>query len=228
MGLYCIQVTWFVWFTCLLSCDHHEVVMGLNSKMIVCGFWKLLLSAWSLLIENVSGFYQSGIKSASDLHRLTSIPLSTIYDNLKRFRKGKSSERAPGSGPHRILESDDRRLLVAQLAVHHPAWSAAKIRNEAMKRGAPAVTTRTIQRTLKDLRYLKLVPKEIPSLNSDMKANWIDWFRRHLSDKCDITIFSDEKIFQFYRTKVKHWTKTGKSQSLHTLSKDHSGMALTT
>jgi hypothetical protein len=85
--------------------------------------------------------YEAGIRSASKLHRLTGIPLRTKYNNLERFEEGQSSERVSGSGRHRILKPGDRRR-VAQLAVHHPAWSAARIKNEAMKRETPKVTTR--------------------------------------------------------------------------------------
>ena len=153
--------------------------------------------------------YQSGIRSASKLHSLTNIPLRTIYDNLERFRQGRSSERAQGSGRHRILKPNDRRRI-AQLAIHHSAWPAAKIRKEATKRGTQKVTTRTIQGTLKNQGYVKLVPKKIPLLTRAMKANRVKWCKEHLNDKWDTTIFSDETIFQFYRTKGKQWTKRGK------------------
>jgi hypothetical protein len=74
----------------------------------------------------------------------------TIYNNLKRFQEGRSAERAAGDGQQRILKADDRRRI-AQLSVYHSVWSATKIRNEAMERATPEVTTRTIQGTLKNL-----------------------------------------------------------------------------
>jgi transposase len=153
--------------------------------------------------------YEGGIRSASRLHSITGIPLSTVYDNLKRFEEGRSWERAQGSGRHRILKPNDRRR-VAQFAVHHPGWSSARIRNEATKRGTPKVTARTIRGTLKGQGYIKLVPKKIPLLTRAMKANRVKWCKEHLNDKWDTTIFSDETIFQFYRTKKEQWTKHGK------------------
>ena len=155
--------------------------------------------------------YEAGIRSASRLHSLTRIPLRTIYNNLERFKEGRSAERAPGSRGHRILKPNDRRR-VAQFAVHHPGWSSTKIRNEAVKRGTRKVAARTIRRTLKLQGYLKLVPKKIPMLTRAMKANWVKWCYEHLNDKWDTTLFSDETIFQFYRNKKKQWTKHGKAR----------------
>ena len=37
--------------------------------------------------------YECGFKSAKKLHRLTAIPLSTIYDHLKRFQIGEGKAR---------------------------------------------------------------------------------------------------------------------------------------
>jgi hypothetical protein len=128
---------------------------------------------------------------------------------LERLEAGQSAERAPGSGRPRILKPNDRRRI-AQLAVHHPIWPAAKIRNEAMARGSPEVTTRTIEITLKNQGYLLFVPKEIPKLTPAMKANRVRWSKEHLDDDWDNTIFSDETIFQFYRTVAKQWSKRGK------------------
>jgi len=118
--------------------------------------------------ERIRVLFDCGIQSASELHQLTNIPLRTVYNNLKRFEAGRSTERASGDGRSRILESNDRRRI-AQLAVHHPAWSAAKIRAEAVKRGTSGVSTRTVERTLQVQGYIKLVPKEVPLLTPTMK-----------------------------------------------------------
>lgn len=150
--------------------------------------------------------YKAGIRSPSRLHKLTGIPLTTIYDNIKRFEEQRGAERAAGSGRHRILKPNDRRRI-AQFAVHHPGWSSIKIRNEAVKRGTRKVTGRTIRGTLKRQGYMKLVPKAIPMLTRAVKANRVKWCKEHLNDKWNTTIFSDETIFQFYRNKKKQWTK---------------------
>ena len=105
--------------------------------------------------ERLRHLYEAGFQSASDLHRLTSIPLRTISDNLKRFEAGKSSERAPGSGSNLILEPNDRRRI-AQLAFRHQLWpseNSVEIRNEAVKRGTQDVGPRTARKTLKDQEY---------------------------------------------------------------------------
>lgn len=152
--------------------------------------------------ERLRVLYESGIRSASTLQQLTKIPLRTIYDNLKRFEAGRSSERAGGDGRPRILKIEDRRRI-AQLAVHHPTWSAAKIGKEAVKRGTPNVSAKTIRRTLQGQGFVKLVPKQVPLLTPSMKQKRVEWCRQHLNDDFDTTIFSDESSFHFYRTKLK-------------------------
>jgi transposase len=153
--------------------------------------------------------YEARIRSALKLHSLTGIPLMTIRDNLKRFEEGRGAERAPGSGQPRILKPNDRRR-VAQLAAHHRSWPSVRIRDEAVKRGTRKVTDRTIRGTLKRQGYIKLIPRKIPMLTRAMKANRVKWCYAHLNDNWDTTIFSDETIFQFYRTSAKQWTKHGK------------------
>lgn len=159
--------------------------------------------------ERLRVLYESGIQSATELQERTGIPLRTIYHTLKRFREGSSTERASGSGRPRILDVTDRRRL-GQLARYHATWSAAQLGATASERGTPAVSARTIQRTLKDLGYILLVPKKIPLLTRRMKENRVEWCRRHLEEDCDTIIFSDESTFRFHRTTVKQWSKKGK------------------
>jgi transposase len=51
--------------------------------------------------------YECGIKSAKKL-QLTGIPLSTIYDHLKRFQTEKGKARKVGSGRPSKLNANDR------------------------------------------------------------------------------------------------------------------------
>lgn len=143
--------------------------------------------------ERLRALYESGIQPASEFHQLTSIPLRTVYNNLKRFEAGRSTEWTSGDGRSRILGSNDRKRI-AQLAVHHPAWSVAKIRAEAVKRGTSGVSTRTVKKALQVQGYIKLVPKEVPLLTPTMTEKRVEWCRKpplrhhHLFRRVDLSV----------------------------------------
>ena len=152
---------------------------------------------------------EAGIMEAQELHQKTGVPLSTVYSIKSRFLSGEPYERQSGSGRPQLLEANDRRR-VAQIARWHPKWSAARIGAAAENRGTVHVSARTIQRTLHDLGYLKLVPKKVPFLTAAHKRARCDWCRQFLEDDMKNVIFTDEAAFQFYRVSLKQWTKRGR------------------
>lgn len=155
--------------------------------------------------------YECGIKSAKKLHQFTGIPLSTIYDHLKRFQTGKGSKRKVGSGRPPKLSANDRRR-VAQLANFHEKWSATRIAQRAHKKGSPLVSRQTICRVLKEQGFLKLVPKIVPLLTQQHKDERVRWCQKYLNLDWAKVCFSDESKFEFYRCKVKVWCKARKSR----------------
>jgi transposase len=152
---------------------------------------------------------EAGITSARELHERTGIPLSTVYDAKNRFTSGESCERRSGSGRPPLLDANDRRR-VAQLARWHPKWSAARIGAAAQENGMVPASTRTVQRALKDIGYVKLVPKKTPFLTAAHKEARVNWCRQFLEDDMKDVFFTDESAFQFYRVTLKQWVKAGR------------------
>src|ERR1043166_10241711 len=83
----------------------------------------------------ITSLWNAGIRKAKTLHKMTSVPLSTIYDYLKKLENGTSLDPLPRSGrPKKFtpkkrrhlgqLVSENKYLTCTQLADtlnnHHP------------------------------------------------------------------------------------------------------------
>ncbi len=98
--------------------------------------------------------YECGIKWAKKLINWL-IPLSTIYDHLKRFQTGKGKARKVGWGRPPKLNANDRRR-VTQLANFHEKWSATRIAsnwtnkyfNSLLRRRESTLNTKNVYKTL--------------------------------------------------------------------------------
>jgi transposase len=161
--------------------------------------------------KRLLNLYESGITSAQELCEITNIPRSTVYDNLKRFREGKSEIRCPGSGRKTIFDVNDSRRA-AQLAASHPQWSAQQIANEWARRGSVLVSKWTIGRTLARGNYFKSVPQKVPLMTEEHMRKMEAWCIAHQNDNFDNVIFTDESRFQFFRCTRKRWAKFGHCQ----------------
>jgi transposase len=74
-----------------------------------------------------------------DGHKMTGIPLATIYRTVAKIKSGEDLQRKPGSGAKRKVVGNDLRR-VSQIAHHHPKFSSAEIGELAAKRGSPWCT----------------------------------------------------------------------------------------
>ena len=156
--------------------------------------------------EHLKNLYDAGITSAKELKRITRIPKSTIYENLKKFDKGKGIERKAGSGKISILQKHDKCRIVS-ITKMKPKMSAERIAIRAYELGSPQVSARTIQRYLKSICWRKLIPLKKPFLTQKMKDQRVSWCKNHLNTDWERVIFSDESKFQMYRITQKQWGK---------------------
>ena len=157
--------------------------------------------------------YSDGITNARQLHNLTGIPLSTVYDNLKKFSAGGDASRRLGSGRQPIYDVNNRRCI-AQLALVHPIWSAKQLGMEVARRGGPLASQWTVRWTLHEIGYWKSVPRKVSLMIDVHKANRLAWCNTHIDHDFDNVIFTDESVFQFYRTCTKRWSRDGKCERM--------------
>jgi transposase len=149
---------------------------------------------------------KSGIKDPKKIHKLTKIPLSTVYSIKNRIESGKGVQREAGSGAREKLSASDKKRI-SNLANSNPKFSCARIATIAHSRGSPQVHSTTIWRHLKNAGYLKLVPKKIPMLTARHRKNRVDWCKKHLETDWSKVVISDESMFQMFRHKVPMWGK---------------------
>ena len=63
--------------------------------------------------DHLKNLYDAGITPAKELKRITRRPKATIYENLKKFDKGKGIERKAGSGKISTLQKQDKCRIVS-------------------------------------------------------------------------------------------------------------------
>lgn len=151
--------------------------------------------------------YNRGVKSGIALHRLTGIPLSTIYDNLKKLKRGMEPDRRPKRVTHAKLVGNDLRRLT-KLALLHPRWSSKDLATEMAKRGSPSVSPSTIYRNLLRAKVYKLRPSKVPPLTAAHKQKRLEWCRRNLRRKWDNVVFTDESYVRLFAATLKQWAKS--------------------
>ena len=156
--------------------------------------------------DRLKHLWEAGIKSVQKLVKITGLSRSTIYKNIKKLKQGDDLKRAPGSGRKCILKGNDRRR-VSQIAVKNSLFSSAQIAEKAAVKGSPEVSRWTVWRTLRNLGYLKWLPRKVPNLSNKNKRDRVAWCLEHRMTDWTKVVFTDESLFLLFRNKVKEWGK---------------------
>ncbi len=127
--------------------------------------------------------------------------------NIKKLKEGDDLRRTPGSGRKRILKGSDRRRF-SQIAVKNPLFSSAQVAERAVAKGSPEISRWTSWRTLRNLGYLKWLPRKVPNLSEKNKRDRVTWCLEHRNKDWTKVVFTDESLFLLFRNKVKEWGKT--------------------
>lgn len=158
--------------------------------------------------QRLQYLHSRGITSASELHRISGVPLRTVYNVLHRIESGVAMEHHQVAGRPSLLSTNDKRRI-AQLALTHPLLSASEIRDIAVQSGTAAVSVRTVQRQLKASGIVKMVPKNALPLTPQQKKQRLLFCQEHLHDDWSTTFFTDESPFSFHRNKSQRWSSHG-------------------
>ncbi len=149
--------------------------------------------------------WNNGIHNAKELHKLTDIPLPTIYRKIKKIKKNGSLKHAGGNGRPKKINANSSRAL-CQYIRHDTSLSTRTLARKLENLGTQ-VSYRTIGRHLASIGYLKKLPKATPMLTEAHKQKRIEWARNHINDQWEKTIFTDETAFQLFRNTVERWYK---------------------
>ena len=161
----------------------------------------------------VTSLWNAGVRDAKTLHELTSVPLFTIYDYLKKLKMGCSLDPLPRSGRPKTLTPKKRRHL-GQLISQNKYSTCSDLKNTLNQLHPNLnVSSRTVLNELHNLKYCCTIPKTIPFLTTIHKQNCVEWAIRHQDQNWKQVIFSDETTFQMFQNTQKVFYKIGTQPS---------------
>ncbi|GET51429.1 IS630 family transposase [Rhizophagus irregularis DAOM 181602=DAOM 197198] len=145
------------------------------------------------------------MRKGTEIHKITRIPLSTIYDNIKKLKEDNIVNRKKGSGRPRKITGKFSRSLGQSIRRD----TSVPTRTLAKKLGQMGleVSHSTVSRHLTVHGYKKSLPRATPMLTAAHKQKCIEWAQQHINDNWNTTLFSDETAFQLFRNTVKRWHK---------------------
>ena len=149
--------------------------------------------------------WNEGIHNGQEIHRRTNIPLSTIYDNIKKIKEKGTVENARGNGRPRKITGNTSKMI-GQSIRRNDSISTRTLARKVSNTGVD-VSHMTISRHLTTYGYSKALPKQTPMLTEAHKQRCVEWARQHLNDNWRKTLFSDETAFQLYRNTIERWYK---------------------
>ena len=148
------------------------------------------------IIENL---WESGIHDISQLHKITHIPISTLYKYIKKLSVAASLK--PKSRPGRPKKlTAEKRIHLGKLANSRKCASSKEIAH-VLNQTYPNlnIAPRTVRENLYNLGYRVCVPVSVPMLMASAKDYCIEWAKSHLNKNWKKVIFSDETTFQLFR-----------------------------
>jgi transposase len=164
--------------------------------------------------KTVTTLWENGTCDAYTLHKLTSIPLSTIYDYTKKLSNGISLDPKQRSGRPRKL-SPKQRCHLGQLVSKNKFSTSAELANILNKHHSNLnISNRTVLNELHRLQYCSTVPKSVPLLTNKHKQCRIEFAIKYRRQNWNKVIFSDETTLQMFRNTQKVFYKCG-SQPPH-------------
>lgn len=155
--------------------------------------------------EAILFHWNNGVHKASEIYKITKIPISTIYDNIDRIKKNGTNEHARGYGrPKKITKSAS--CAIGQYVRRDPTITTRDITTKLENRDVK-VSHMTVSRHLRQANYNYSLPRKTPMLNDKQRQARIDWAREYLNHDWKNTFFTDEMTFKLFRNTVRRWHK---------------------
>ena len=87
--------------------DHNNKFRPLIGTLFICFSelprHKMLVSKQERQRQTILQLWNEGVRKGTEIYRITNIPLSTIYDNIKKIKKSNTVSRKKGSGRPRKI-----------------------------------------------------------------------------------------------------------------------------
>jgi transposase len=157
----------------------------------------------------VATLWKNGTHDAKTLHSLTSIPLSTIYDHIKKLKKNIPLK--PLSRPGRPKQLSPKKCRHLGKLVSANKFSTCSELANILNGKHPNlnISKRTVLNELHRLNYVSTVPKTIPLLTDLHKQRRIEFAMKYRRQNWSKVIFSDETTLQMFRNTQKVFYKAG-------------------
>lgn len=189
--------------------DHDKKFRPKSETIFICFFEllrrKMVVSKKERQRQTILQLWNEGVCKGTEIHKITNIPLSTIYDNIKKLRKDETVSRKKGSGHPKKITGSFSRSLGQSIR----RGTSVPTRTLAKKLGQMGleVSHVTVLRHLPTHGYKKSLPRATPMLTAAHKQKRIEWAQNHVNDDWSKNLFSDETAFQLFRNTVKRWHK---------------------
>src|SRR6185312_14327784 len=146
----------------------------------------------------IISLWEAGTHDADTLHKLTSIPLSTVYKYIKKLKNNISLNPLPRSGRPRKFSPKQCRHL-GQLVSANKYSTSTELSNTLNDHHPNLnVSSRTVLNELHNLQYHATVPKSIPLLTATHKQNRVAFAIKYKKQNWNKVVFSDETTFQMF------------------------------
>ena len=123
-------------------------------------------------LEVLQHFWHQGFHTAPELYKLTKIPISTIYYNIKKLKKNGTIKRKGGSGRVKKITPTAAKTIL-QYIHKEPSIPLKNIASK-LKKNKVQVHYSTISRFLKGVGYKKALPLAILMLKPQDKINRVE------------------------------------------------------
>jgi len=145
------------------------------------------------------------VRSVPKLHKLTKIPVSTLYYNVKKLKEKGTLKHKGGNGrPKKITPEISR--TIGQYIRRDTSIPLKKIANKISQKGVQ-VHFSTISKHLTSIGYKKSLPIATPMLTQKHKEKRVEWAKKYLNYNWKKVLFTDETAFQLFRNTIQRWYK---------------------
>ena len=140
----------------------------------------MLVSKQERQRQTILQLWIESVRKGTEINRITNIPLSTIYDNIKKIKENNTVSRKQGSGRPRKITGKFSNTL-GQTIRRNKSIPTRTLAKKLCQKGLE-VSHVTVSRHLTMYGYKKSLPRATPMLTDAHKQKRIEWAQQHIND----------------------------------------------
>jgi transposase len=157
--------------------------------------------------DAVKSLWDQNIKNPREISQRTGVPLRSCERYVASLKKIGEIPPVGDVGRPKKLTPKKRRHI-GKILKHDHFTTATELKAK-LEENNPGfeVSEQTVQRELKRLGYVSLVPRRVPLLTQRHKDIRLEWAQKHLNYNWRKVVFSDETTMQMFRNTCRAWSK---------------------